>query len=101
MLSQLPSSLCQANHPYEGYTTVQGPPNGELFPIQVDLNEMTDTFMTAGVLMARASECSHRRSQNSAQYFSRMDEINRISGIANQRVKECNRIEAMVDNLSR
>lgn len=63
-------------------TTVQGPPIGELKAIEeVDMTEMTDAFLTATVLAAVA----HGKT--------------RILGIANQRVKECNRIKAMIDEL--
>ena len=63
-------------------TTVQGPPIGELKAIEeVDMTEMTDAFLTATVLAAVAQGKT------------------RILGIANQRVKECNRIKAMIDEL--
>ncbi len=63
-------------------TTVQGPPKGMLKAIEeVDMEEMTDAFLTATVLAAVANGKT------------------RILGIANQRVKECNRIKAMIDQL--
>lgn len=63
-------------------TTVQGPPIGQLKAIEeVDMEVMTDAFLTATVLAAVA----HGKT--------------RILGIANQRVKECNRIRAMIDQL--
>ena len=63
-------------------TTVQGPPTGQLQAVEeIDMEEMTDAFLTATVLAAVA----HGRT--------------RILGIANQRVKECNRIKAMIDEL--
>lgn len=63
-------------------TTVQGPPRGMLKAIEeVDMEEMTDAFLTATVLAAVANGKT------------------RILGIANQRVKECNRIKAMIDQL--
>ena len=63
----------------ENATTVRGPPSGtRLKAIDVNMNDMTDAFMTAAVVMALA------------------DGTSRITGIANQRVKECNRILAMV-----
>lgn len=63
-------------------TTVRGPPKGKLKAIEeVDMEEMTDAFLTATVLAAVA------------------DGKTRILGIANQRVKECNRIRAMIDQL--
>ncbi|ODV86635.1 hypothetical protein CANARDRAFT_174709 [[Candida] arabinofermentans NRRL YB-2248] len=62
-------------------TTVQGPPKGELKPLPlVDMEPMTDAFLTATVVAAIANDPN--------QYTT-------IVGIANQRVKECNRIEAM------
>lgn len=63
-------------------TTVQGPPVGQLKAIEeIDMEVMTDAFLTATVLAAVASGKT------------------RIIGIANQRVKECNRIRAMMDEL--
>lgn len=60
-------------------TTVQGPPPGRLQALpDVDMEPMTDAFLTASVLAAVVK-----------------DGKTRIRGIANQRVKECNRIEAM------
>ncbi|KAH9825956.1 Pentafunctional AROM polypeptide [Teratosphaeria destructans] len=60
-------------------TTVAGPPPGQLKAIPaVDMEPMTDAFLTAAVLAAVAKEGTTR-----------------IVGIANQRVKECNRIQAM------
>ncbi|KAF8956599.1 Shikimate dehydrogenase [Flammula alnicola] len=65
-------------------TTVQGPPMGQLKAIEeVDMTEMTDAFLTATVLAAVANGKT------------------RILGIANQRVKECNRIKAMIDELAK
>lgn len=65
-------------------TTVTGPPVGELKAIpEVDMEPMTDAFLTASVLAAVASGTT------------------RIRGIANQRVKECNRILAMKDELAK
>jgi pentafunctional AROM polypeptide len=59
-------------------TTVTGPAPGALKGIEhVDMEPMTDAFLTASVLAAVASG------------------VTRITGIANQRVKECNRIAAM------
>ena len=63
-------------------TTVEGPRNGRLKAIpEIDMETMTDAFLTASVLAAVA------------------DGRTRIVGIANQRVKECNRIRAMIDEL--
>ncbi|KAF4587581.1 Pentafunctional AROM polypeptide [Ophiocordyceps camponoti-floridani] len=65
-------------------TKVTGPPVGTLRGLpHVDMEPMTDAFLTASVLAAVA--------QGKTQ----------ITGIANQRVKECNRIKAMVDELSK
>lgn len=59
-------------------TTVTGPPIGSLRAIpHVDMEPMTDAFLTASVLAAVANGKTQ------------------ITGIANQRVKECNRIAAM------
>lgn len=58
--------------------TVQGPPLGTLKAIDIDMNTMTDAFLTAAALMATVPGGKSR-----------------ITNIANQRVKECNRIEAM------
>lgn len=61
-------------------TTVTGPAVGALQPLpDVDMEPMTDAFLTASVLAAVAQPGPRTR----------------IRGIANQRVKECNRIEAM------
>ncbi|TFK37120.1 Shikimate dehydrogenase [Crucibulum laeve] len=68
----------------ETSTTVQGPPIGQLKAIEeVDMEVMTDAFLTATVLSAVAQGKT------------------RILGIANQRVKECNRIRAMIDELEK
>ncbi|PHH83874.1 hypothetical protein CDD83_2883 [Cordyceps sp. RAO-2017] len=65
-------------------TTVTGPVLGALHPLtHVDMEPMTDAFLTASVLAAVASG------------------ITQITGIANQRVKECNRIKAMKDQLAK
>jgi pentafunctional AROM polypeptide len=65
-------------------TTVTGPPIGTLKAIEhVDMEPMTDAFLTASVLAAVASGTTQ------------------ITGIANQRVKECNRIAAMKDQLAK
>jgi pentafunctional AROM polypeptide len=58
-------------------TTVTGPAPGHLKAIEVDMEPMTDAFLTATVLAAVAKGTTT------------------IRGIANQRVKECNRIAAM------
>uniref|UniRef100_M4BYJ7 Pentafunctional AROM polypeptide n=1 Tax=Hyaloperonospora arabidopsidis (strain Emoy2) TaxID=559515 RepID=M4BYJ7_HYAAE len=60
-------------------TTVTGPQDGSpLKAVEIDMETMTDAFMTAVALAAVA------------------DGTTKITGIANQRVKECNRIEVMV-----
>ncbi|PSS22124.1 hypothetical protein M430DRAFT_40906 [Amorphotheca resinae ATCC 22711] len=65
-------------------TTVTGPGSGQLKAIEeVDMEPMTDAFLTATVLAAVARGTT------------------RIRGIANQRVKECNRIAAMKDQLAK
>ncbi|KAI1499466.1 EPSP synthase-domain-containing protein [Biscogniauxia marginata] len=64
-------------------TTVTGPIPGTLRGITVDMEPMTDAFLTASVLGAVASGET------------------RITGIANQRVKECNRITAMREQLAK
>ncbi|KAG6890048.1 hypothetical protein C0995_012506 [Termitomyces sp. Mi166 len=65
-------------------TTVRGPPVGQLKAIEeVDMEVMTDAFLTATALAAVANGKT------------------RILGIANQRVKECNRIRAMMDQLAK
>ncbi|KAF2848332.1 Pentafunctional AroM protein [Plenodomus tracheiphilus IPT5] len=70
-------------------TTVTGPPRGELKAVkEIDMEPMTDAFLTASVLAAVAS--SNGTSTTT-----------RIYGIANQRVKECNRIQAMEDELAK
>ncbi|PWW79178.1 Pentafunctional AroM protein [Tuber magnatum] len=67
-------------------TTVRGPPRGQLKPLpHVDMEPMTDAFLTASVLAAVAN--------GTERTF--------ITGIANQRVKECNRIAAMVHELGK
>ena len=69
----------------ETSTTVTGPPIGELIPLpEVDMEPMTDAFLTACVLAAVA-----KPNEKGA--------TTRITGIANQRQKECNRIKAMYD----
>ena len=69
-------------------TTVTGPPSGSLKPMeQVDMTAMTDAFLTASVLAATAQ--SHNRKSTT-----------RITGIANQQKKECERISAMKDGLA-
>ena len=70
-------------------TTVTGPPLGKLKPLsKVDMEPMTDAFLTASVLAAVAQGGS-------------ASSTTRIVGIANQRVKECDRIAAMKDQLAK
>ncbi|KAI9815631.1 MAG: 3-dehydroquinate dehydratase (3-dehydroquinase) [Thelocarpon impressellum] len=70
-------------------TTVTGPPIGGLRPLaEVDMEPMTDAFLTASVLAAVARGPDRGRTT-------------RIKGIANQRVKECDRIAAMREQLSK
>lgn len=65
-------------------TTVKGPERGQLQALpHVDMEPMTDAFLTASVLGAVASGKTQ------------------ITGIANQRVKECNRIAAMREQLAK
>ena len=77
-------------------TTVTGPPIGQLKALgYVDMEPMTDAFLTASVLAAVATGTPlSGRELNDAP-----KNTTRILGIANQRVKECNRIRAMIDQL--
>ena len=73
----------------ETSTTVTGPPKGQLRPLkEIDMEPMTDAFLTACVLAA-------------VSQGSNGDNVTRIIGIANQRVKECDRIRAMKDELAK
>eukprot|EP00123_Amoebidium_parasiticum_P017496 comp23872_c0_seq2/m.41864 comp23872_c0_seq2/g.41864 ORF comp23872_c0_seq2/g.41864 comp23872_c0_seq2/m.41864 type:complete len:823 (-) comp23872_c0_seq2:45-2513(-) len=68
----------------ETTTTVTGPPRDQrLKPIKIDMMTMTDAFMTAAVLAAVA------------------DGTSQLTGIANQRVKECDRLAVMVEELGK
>jgi pentafunctional AROM polypeptide len=70
-------------------TTVTGPRVGELQPLpHVDMEPMTDAFLTASVLAAVAKP-------------NKQGATTKITGIANQRQKECNRIKAMYDELAK
>ena len=70
-------------------TTVSGPKDHRLKPLpDIDMEPMTDAFLTATVLAAVA-QGSGGKSRT------------KIRGIANQRVKECNRIAAMKDELAK
>lgn len=77
-------------------TTVTGPAVGTLKALgNVDMEPMTDAFLTASVLAAVATgPCEKGREVDGLRA-----EGSRIYGIANQRVKECNRIKAMRDQL--
>ncbi|KAI9451848.1 Pentafunctional AroM protein [Russula earlei] len=80
-------------------TTVQGPPIGQLKAIGlIDMEPMTDAFLTASVLAAVAA--GSPRKERELNDGSRLT-TTRIVGIANQRVKECNRIRAMIDQLAK
>ncbi|KAJ2744669.1 hypothetical protein GGI20_002766 [Coemansia sp. BCRC 34301] len=66
-------------------TTVRGPARGSLLALgDIDMEPMTDAFLTAAVLAAVAPGNGG---------------VTRIRGIANQHVKECDRIQAMCDEL--
>lgn len=71
-------------------TTVTGPPKGQLKALgDIDMEPMTDAFLTASVLAAVA-----RPGKDSGS-------VTRITGIANQHVKECDRIEAVREQLAK
>ena len=75
-------------------TTVTGPPIGTLKAMgEVDMEPMTDAFLTAAVVGAVATDGGLRAESGVGK------NVLRIRGIANQRVKECNRIKAMRDQL--
>ncbi|KAL4244452.1 Pentafunctional AROM polypeptide [Abortiporus biennis] len=80
-------------------TTVKGPPIGHLKALGlVDMEPMTDAFLTASVLAAvTASSPLPSRELLDGRGLN----ATRIVGIANQRVKECNRIKAMMDQLAK
>ncbi|KAM5534930.1 hypothetical protein V8D89_011390 [Ganoderma adspersum] len=83
----------------ETETTVTGPPVGQLKAIGlVDMEPMTDAFLTASVLAAVATVAPGE--ERTLKDGSRPT-TTRIIGIANQRVKECNRIKAMIDELAK
>lgn len=82
----------------ETSTTVTGPPVGSLQAIGlVDMEPMTDAFLTASVLAAVACKSVPKERELSDA----PPNTTRILGIANQRVKECNRIRAMIDQLGK
>ena len=73
----------------ESSTTVTGPPKGTLKPIpSIDMETMTDAFLTASVLAAVAHDSTGKSTT-------------RITGIKNQHKKECDRIEAMEKELAK
>lgn len=77
----------------ETETTVTGPPVGQLRALgYIDMEPMTDAFLTAAALAAVATLPAL---PGRAHSTSQATNSTRIGGIANQRVKECNRIEAM------
>lgn len=79
----------------ETETTVTGPPKGQLRALgEVDMEPMTDAFLTASVLAAVATA-----NMKDGRVKAEKESGTRIVGIANQRVKECNRIKAMIDQL--
>lgn len=83
----------------ETETTVTGPPVGQLRALgYVDMEPMTDAFLTASVLAAVATKdpLPERILKDDSPKTT-----TRILGIANQRVKECNRIRAMIDQLGK
>ncbi|EPS94332.1 hypothetical protein FOMPIDRAFT_67286 [Fomitopsis schrenkii] len=83
----------------ESETTVTGPPVGHLKSLgYVDMEPMTDAFLTASVLAAVAATPP---SKDRELTDGSRPTTTRILGIANQRVKECNRIKAMIDQLAK
>lgn len=83
---------CQVTQ-IEKETHVIGPASGALHHFEsgdVDMEPMTDAFLTAAVLLAVAKPNPKSGTAST-----------RIRGIANQRVKECNRIQAMMDQLAK
>lgn len=73
----------------ESSTTVTGPPKGTLKPIpSIDMETMTDAFLTASVLAAVAQDSTG-------------NSTTKITGIKNQHKKECDRIEAMEKELAK
>lgn len=79
-------------------TTVTGPSvqDGLRAAGVLDMEPMTDAFLTASVLAAVAARPALEARRAKVETG---DRTTRIVGIANQRVKECNRIKAMVDEL--
>ncbi|KAI6130969.1 EPSP synthase-domain-containing protein [Pisolithus croceorrhizus] len=82
----------------ETETTVTGPPEGKLRARgEVDMEPMTDAFLTACAVAAVATDGGVGEGAESGEGKN----VTRIRGIANQRVKECNRIQAMMDQLAK
>lgn len=80
----------------ETETTVTGPPRGKLKARgEVDMEPMTDAFLTACAVAAVATDGGVGDGAETGEGKN----VTRIRGIANQRVKECNRIQAMMDEL--
>lgn len=82
----------------ETETTVTGPnmKDGLRAGGLIDMEPMTDAFLTASVLASIATRSSLTERRAGVEGGHR---TTRIIGIANQRVKECNRIKAMIDEL--
>lgn len=79
-------------------TTVTGPPVGQLRALgYIDMEPMTDAFLTAAALAAVASLPALAGRAQAGQPVN----STRIGGIANQRVKECDRISAMRTQLAK
>ncbi|SCV70708.1 BQ2448_3470 [Microbotryum intermedium] len=79
-------------------TTVTGPPVGRLRALGfIDMEPMTDAFLTASALAAVAALPALPERLQPGQPAN----STRIGGIANQRVKECNRIAAMRTQLAK
>ncbi|KAJ3192313.1 3-dehydroquinate dehydratase (3-dehydroquinase) [Irineochytrium annulatum] len=81
VLKPMGCTVTQTSHE----TTVQGPHTLAPLP-SIDMESMTDAFLTASVLAAVATKGGN---------------VTCIHGIANQRVKECDRIAAMVSQLAK
>ncbi|KAG5436961.1 hypothetical protein PCANB_001371 [Pneumocystis canis] len=65
-------------------TYVKGPQRGKLKPLKfINMELMTDAFLTTAILASVA----YKESESC---------ITKITGISNQRIKECNRINAMI-----
>lgn len=89
VLSRMGCNVAQGPHE----TKVSGPSSGSLHHPDtgdIDMEPMTDAFLTASVLLAVAAPNPKTGAKST-----------RIRGIANQRVKECNRIQAMIDELAK